>query len=224
MHAIPTKKLFLIRHGQSEGNIKKVFQDEHDPLTELGHKQVKKIAERAKKLNADLILSSPMVRALETARAIQEATNAPLEELELLREYRVPSSLVNSPINSKESDAFHRELFKNIHNPTWKYADEDNYFELHKRATDVMQVLKDRPERNIIVVSHGAFMSILLTAMMSEGEPDPITSTRMFRFLRKENTGLTVIDYMEHPFISNTWRLRSWNDYSHLSAEEKTLS
>ncbi len=223
MHNPPVKKIFLIRHGQSEGNIRKVFQDEHDPLTELGRLQAQKVAERAKALRPDIILASPMMRALETAKMIQTATGAPLEAHATLREYMVPSSLVNKPIASPESNAFHSELFKNIHDPSWKYADEDNYYELHRRASEVMREIKGRNEKRIMLVSHGAFMSILLTAMMSEGVPDPVTAMRMFRFLRKENTGITIIDYIENPFITNNWRLKVWNDYAHLDHEHRTL-
>ena len=36
MNKTPSKKIFLIRHGQTQANVDKVFQDAYDPLTELG--------------------------------------------------------------------------------------------------------------------------------------------------------------------------------------------
>lgn len=224
MNKIPKKKIFLIRHGQSKGNIEKTFQDEHDPLTPLGYTQAGKVAERAKELRPDVILSSPMIRALETARAIEKETGAPLEEHAILREYLVPSKLFNTPKSSPESNEYHTELFKNMYDPTWRYEDSENYFDLHNRAMEVIGELKSRKEERILMVSHGAFMSILISTMMSEGIPDPISATRMTRFLRKENTGITIIDYNEKISIANRWRLKVWNDYTHLENIDRTLS
>lgn len=224
MNTIPKKKIFLIRHGQSKGNIEKTFQDEHDPLTTLGRRQVEKVADRARTLHPEVILTSPMVRAYDTAHAIHEATQAPLETHTILREYQVPSRLVNTPISSPESNEYHTELFKNMYDPNWRYEDADNYFDLHNRSLEVIGELKKRSEERIMVVSHGAFMSILISTMMSEEVPDPIAATRMSRFLRKENTGVTIIDYKESVSVANKWRLKVWNDYTHLADEDRTLT
>ena len=220
MSTAPKKKIFLIRHGQSKGNIDKTFQDEHDPLTPCGRIQAHKVAQRARALKPEIILTSPMVRALETARAIEKETNVPLELHESLREYLVPSRLFNKPIASKESNEYHTELFKNMYDPNWRYEDAESYFDLHNRSLEVIGILKNRPEERILVVSHGAFMSILISTMMTEGVPDPIGATRMSRFLKKKNTGVTIIDYTEQHAIANKWRLTVWNDYTHLIEEE----
>jgi probable phosphoglycerate mutase len=68
-------KLVFIRHGQSEKNILKIkssAKDKH-PLTEKGKVQAQNAA---KKLSAnndfDLIISSPVLRARQTAEIISE--------------------------------------------------------------------------------------------------------------------------------------------------------
>ena len=63
-------KLYLIRHGESEANAKRVhagWQAVH--LTERGIEQAKRIGEYLNGLTFDKIYSSDLVRAMETAEA-----------------------------------------------------------------------------------------------------------------------------------------------------------
>jgi probable phosphoglycerate mutase len=222
MHVKPEKIIYFVRHGQSVGNVNRAFQNDSDPLTELGKIQAERVAQKMALYSPEIILASPLERAHDTAQAIHKAVQVPVIKDERLREYKVPTSLVFKKIVSPESDKFHKALFANINNPHWRYEDEDNYFDLNERAKEVVESLRTRPERIICVVSHGAFLSIVITTLMNDGVPDPITSARMMRFLQKANTGITTVDYVSNPFITNTWRLRVWNDHSHLSDGEST--
>ena len=63
-------KLYLIRHGESEANAKRVHAGWHTVhLTERGIKQAKKIGEYLNGISFDKIYSSDLVRAMETAEA-----------------------------------------------------------------------------------------------------------------------------------------------------------
>ena len=71
-------KLYIVRHGQSEWNAKHLVCGSTDaPLTEKGHAQAaevaRAIAEIHKEHPIDLIIASPLQRALDTGRAIQAA-------------------------------------------------------------------------------------------------------------------------------------------------------
>ena len=67
-------RLLFIRHGQTLGNIMRLLQDEHDPLTDLGRRQAGAIAAHLAGLGpAEALYSSPLGRALDTARAIGAA-------------------------------------------------------------------------------------------------------------------------------------------------------
>jgi len=56
-------KLYLVRHGQSEGNVKQTHQCEDVPLSEEGIKQVKLLAKRLKNNEISTIYASPFLRA-----------------------------------------------------------------------------------------------------------------------------------------------------------------
>ena len=71
-------KLYVVRHGQSEWNaLRKVCGATDAPLTELGRQQAAEtaalVAEMTKNEPLDLIIASPLSRALDTGRAIQRA-------------------------------------------------------------------------------------------------------------------------------------------------------
>jgi len=210
------KRVYFIRHGQSLGNVNRVFQNHNDPLTELGIKQAQSVAKKTCVFKAEVVLSSPFIRAYQTAQAIASKTALPLETNDLLREYTAPSKLLNLPLNSPESDDFYVQMKKHIHNPQWHYQDEDSYYDLYERASSFLDHLVQRAEKTIIAVTHGAFMRILLATMMTEGKPEPLTALRLVRFLSQKNTGITSCEYSFDNIEGNKWRLVAWNDYDHL--------
>jgi len=65
----PVTEMLLVRHGQSEWNAVGRWQGKADPaLTELGRLQALHAASRVG--SVDVIVASPLIRALETARLI----------------------------------------------------------------------------------------------------------------------------------------------------------
>lgn len=66
-------KLYFVRHGESEGNVLKIFYGRGDyPLTERGREQAKALAERLKDIEIERCVASPLIRALDTAKIICE--------------------------------------------------------------------------------------------------------------------------------------------------------
>ena len=67
------KKLYLLRHGQTEFNVKKLVQGRCDsPLTDLGRQQARVAAAWLKAHNVvpDKVVSSPWGRAMDTASLV----------------------------------------------------------------------------------------------------------------------------------------------------------
>src|SRR5258705_5765250 len=77
-----TFHLTLLRHGESTGNAEKRMQGQSDyPLSDKGRAQAQALAERwqAESVGFDAVISSPLLRAIETAGIVAKALNAPLE-------------------------------------------------------------------------------------------------------------------------------------------------
>ena len=75
-------KIFAVRHGQTDWNAKSKVQGRSDiPLNQEGRSQASETAEKLLDINEpiDLVVTSPLIRALETAEIIANRINAKLE-------------------------------------------------------------------------------------------------------------------------------------------------
>lgn len=71
--------LYLTRHGETEWNVQnKVCGITDVELTDKGRSQAKELGEKLRDHKIDLIVSSPLKRALETARIAEGAGAYPL--------------------------------------------------------------------------------------------------------------------------------------------------
>ena len=83
------RDFLFIRHGETDWNLKKIFQGQNDiPLNEKGREQAKRSQERIEKMNIDSIFSSPLKRALETAFILSKNLDLEVKTESLLMECR----------------------------------------------------------------------------------------------------------------------------------------
>ena len=63
--------LYVVRHGQTVWNLEHRCQGISDiPLTEIGREEAKKLAPLVKSLDIDVVISSPLERAIDTAKIL----------------------------------------------------------------------------------------------------------------------------------------------------------
>ncbi len=80
-------EIYVLRHGQTDYNVKNVFQGQTDiPLNEVGIEQAKEVAVKFKNIKVDAILVSPLTRAKQTAKYVSEITKVPVQVEERLIE------------------------------------------------------------------------------------------------------------------------------------------
>lgn len=74
------KRLFLVRHGETDWNREGRFQGKRDiPLNALGSTQARAVAEALLSASVDRVVSSPLSRAAQTARATASLLGMGLE-------------------------------------------------------------------------------------------------------------------------------------------------
>ena len=79
--------LYLVRHGQSVGNERRLFFGWSDhPLTELGREHARQAARMLKEVNFTRCVSSDLIRAWDTALACVEGRGIEVESAPALRE------------------------------------------------------------------------------------------------------------------------------------------
>ena len=79
--------LYITRHGQTEENLRRILQGQMPGhLTQEGILQAEELRERLRDVPFELIYTSDLRRAMDTARIIHEPHHCPLVEEPLLRE------------------------------------------------------------------------------------------------------------------------------------------
>ncbi len=89
MEAKTTLELTVVRHGETDWNKQKKIQggDDNIPLNETGRKQAQELAKKMKKEKYDVIVTSDLERAVETADILAREFGLPqAEKWEILRE------------------------------------------------------------------------------------------------------------------------------------------
>lgn len=74
-----TIRLILIRHGETDWNVEGRYQGQADPpLNQQGLAQARQLAQKLRGVGLDVLYSSPLRRALQTAQILAEALDVPL--------------------------------------------------------------------------------------------------------------------------------------------------
>ena len=95
-------KFYYIRHGQTDWNLAEKMQggQTEKDLNEKGVKQAIETREKLKNIEYDILICSPMNRAIQTAQIINEGRNVPIIIDERLRERRL-GEMEGNPITEK---------------------------------------------------------------------------------------------------------------------------
>ena len=212
------KTVYLVRHGETAANTAGVWQGADEALNNTGLKQAEIMASRVQKLPVEVVYTSPMLRARQTAEVLVENTEHDLVQVGLFAERRLPSSAVGVKYEETEANpayAFLQEWHANWGDLDFRYEDEETVGELVERARTALRYLADSPENNILVITHGTILrSIINTVLHPESETDPYSIFTAGRYMETSNTGLSVIT--QHS-STEPWMLVTYNDQAHFA-------
>lgn len=207
------KKIYFVRHGETEGNVGKFFQTSDTKLTEKGHGGAKAVAKRFQHLNVDIILASPYVRAQQTAQHISEVIGAPVETVvplhELLQSISVRGKEWGSPEGQKYIEARNKYFFDRA----WERDGAENHVKVLERITEAVAFIENHPAESIVVVSHGLFLNLLSTYLLLGKSTDSGTSKTLSESLHL----LSNVAITEFIFDGTHWKLFTWNDHAHFA-------
>lgn len=215
MNKQPEKIVYFVRHGQSEANVSPVFQSPDSPLNETGKNQAQKIAERIAKLSFETLIASPLARTKETAEAITAKTGKQPEYSDLFVERIKPTSLYGKSYEDEKADALWKNWEKSLYTPDLRVEDSENFDDLISRADKALEFLRTRPEKDLVVVTHGYFLRTMVARVVLGDTLTPESFRSFHSRVLTENTGLTVIRY-EQTWEGMDWRLWIYNDHAHL--------
>lgn len=203
----------FVRHAQSEGNVGGVFQAPSSPLSELGRRQALAVADRLAAEGCEVVLSSPWERALATAQAIAAACVVPLTCSDLLVERLRPTSIDGARADDPRAADVHRRWEASLAAPGEQVEDGEGYAAIVGRARAVLAFVAARPERDVVVVTHGHLLGfVLAVALLGDAPLDPAAVSALRGAIVLDNTGITTLTVHEE-----RWRLRGFNDVAHLA-------
>lgn len=201
-------KVYLVRHGETVSNANGIIQGFSDPLSETGLAQAAAIAERIKPIEFQHLLSSDMPRALVTAEHIGRATEKQVELSPLLREVVSDEHMVGRPFTDFADSWWVPPKTLDEHRPPWGGSMQSEL----QRARQALAYIRSF-NSDVVVVTHGAFLCLLLSAAIWD-DPSVDTVWGVYRRFLRTNSGLTIFSYGDYD--SQMWRLHTWNDQEHI--------
>ena len=171
-------EIYIVRHGETVWNADKRLQGSMDiELNEIGRELAGETGRNLEDNRFDIIYSSPLIRAYETACLIRGHRNIPIIRDDRLRElcFGVNEGRDFSKLLADENDPFHY-FFKE---PAKYRAPKDGETLEHicERAGGFMREVieplvtedfQDRPER-IMIVGHGALNKAIMCHVKQHG-------------------------------------------------------
>jgi broad specificity phosphatase PhoE len=160
-------RFYIMRHGQSEGNARAIFQGRLDlPLDETGRAQARAAGGWLAKKGIRTMFASPLLRAAETARiaaapcGLDSVTYDPLfSELDVG---------IFTGIGFDEARHRHPDVFRAFEGESWDAVPEAEKSEaLYERAMRCWALMRERAlagDKAIACVSHGGFIQWLVRA------------------------------------------------------------
>ena len=186
-----TREILLVRHGRTDWNDVHRFQGRTDiPLNAAGLAQSEKVATRIEGWQADVVYTSPLTRARQTADVIAAR---------LKKNPIVIEELTEVDFGSWEGAYFRTLLEKKDESLLKWIADPfsnappgaEEWDSIRQRAERVVNSVLDSGHKHVVIVSHGGIIRALLVVFLNF---DPHTVWK----IKSSNCSLTGIEVREH--------------------------
>lgn len=186
----------IVRHGITDWNEQRISQGQTDvPLNATGKQQAAAIAERlAAEEPWDVIVSSDLLRAKETAETISAKLAVPISHYD----ERIREIFCGEIEGTTEAERLEKW------GPDWRNLDlgMEKQEDVAKRGTEfVREIVGHYEGKRILMVSHGALIGLTLQSLL----PERFTETRL------DNTAITILEMIE-----NKWDCSLYNCTKHL--------
>jgi len=207
--------VYLVRHAEAEGNILEIFQGRTDcNVTEKGYKQLKALSERFKEIAIDAVFASPLIRTMETAKAVNFYHNLEIVKVDGIME-------INGGVFEGEKWLDLPTLFPKAYD---LWANKHHEFEVEngesmkdvfdRMKSSISQIVLDNKGKTIAIVSHGcAIRNFLCYA-------NKLPFEQLDSVEWSDNTGVCKFEFDDEEMFPN---IVFQNDASHLSDNNSTL-
>jgi phosphoserine phosphatase len=188
-----TTRIFLVRHGETEWNRTHRFQGRSDvPLNETGIRQADALASVLQHETLTAVYSSPLIRAMETARRIMVHHPHPLliEEPDFIEMDLGEFDGMEAREWSRRNPDFMKSWWENP--GTLRMPGGENLEEVQQRAVRALhRIVDDHPANSSILICSHNFVILSLLCYVQEISLDG------FRTLRQANGAMSILHFDE---------------------------
>lgn len=203
-------RLYLIRHAEQlswAADRTQAVNAVEDRLSERGLEQARRLADRfARSIKIDALYASPLLRAQQTAQAIHEVTQLPVQVDENLAEFKMNVAQALTP---EENEHIWMRSRMDIHTPALPGC--ETMADFHARTVQTIEsIVQAQPERSVAIVTHGGLIErsfFHFLAIPVEGN--------LKSFIQIDHTSIFEWRLFQRKHI-NGWLLVKANDTRHL--------
>ncbi len=196
-------RIFLIRHGETLSNARRIVQLPNDPLSPNGIAQAKRLAGRIATSGAVRLLSSDLKRAAMTTECITNATGLEPEFSERLHE-RNFGELRGTPYDELTMDPFA---------PDYEPPAGESWERFHTRVEGAWKYIQDAAHESapLAVVTHGLVLRTILVRHLGVDLEDSQASATARQI---PNTSVTTVEKTD-----DAWQVRTLTCIEHLTTD-----
>src|SRR3990170_6155251 len=189
------RKIILIRHGETEYNRQKKWQGWSDvPLNKAGKKQAKLLAHRLKHEVIDILYTSDLKRAAETAKVIAKSVNLQLIKTKKLRERNIG---ILEGVNFQESIEKYKDVFGKLFDSsdeTFKGHGGESVKEVKQRIKELWNEIRaEHKEKIVAIVTHGGTKHHIIRLLVHDLFQDMQFGNTAITILKKDRDGVYQI-------------------------------
>ncbi|MBM7573165.1 histidine phosphatase family protein [Aquibacillus albus] len=184
----------LIRHGETDWNYNGMLQGKTDiPLNATGRQQAEECRVFLEDSEWDVIVTSPLIRARQTAEIINKNLNLSIVEMEEFQE----RSFGDAEGTTKEE--------RNKRYPDGNYPGmETREFVTARVMNGMEQIIEKFGNKKVLLVAHGAVINSILSSI-SNGEIGSGKTTLI-------NACISNVQFFE-----GQWKVHNYNQINHLT-------
>ena len=152
-------KIYYVRHGQTDWNLERKMQGggTEKALNETGIKQAQETREELENIKYDIVICSPMHRAMQTAEIINKGKNVQVTTDERIRERK---------LGKLEGHEITDEIEKRIwdYDLNYQIPEGENLHDFEKRILEFLKEMKQKySDKTVLIVAHGGVAKVLKT-------------------------------------------------------------
>ncbi len=139
-------KIYLVRHGQCESNVIGRYNFVNEDINETGIKQAEDLRESIKDIDYDVVISSPLIRALHTAEIIN------VHNKEIITDDRLVERK-HGTLEGKSVTEVDREEEWNYYSDI-RFGTAEKAKEVCDRVKGFLDELKTKDYKSVLIVAH----------------------------------------------------------------------